>query len=191
MSSGHGHGHGAAWALTAGGRFRRPLLIVFLLTISFVAVEFVVGIMSGSLALVSDAGHMLSDAGGLGMSLAAITLATSGATAAHRTYGWYRLEILASLANTVLLFAVAIYVAYEAIQRFGTDHEVAAMPMIVVAVIGLVINLVCFRLLQAGAKESLNLRAPTWRWSPTPSGRSACSSAPASSPRRRGTGWTR
>ena len=101
---------------------------------------------------------MLSDAGGLGMSLAAITLATSGAVAAHRTYGWYRLEILASLANTVLLFAVAGYVVYEAIQRWGTDHEVAATPMIVVAVVGLLINLICFRLLQAGAKESLNLR---------------------------------
>ena len=120
--------------------------------------EFVVGIMSGSLALLSDAGHMLSDAGGLGMSLAAITLATGGATAAHRTYGWYRLEILAALANTVLLFAVAGYVLYEAIQRFGTDHEVSSTPMIVVAVLGLLINLICFRLLQAGAKESLNLR---------------------------------
>jgi cobalt-zinc-cadmium efflux system protein len=144
--------------LTAGARYRRPLLIAFLLTTSFVAVEFVVGITSGSLALLSDAGHMLSDAGGLGMSLAAITLATGGATAAHRTYGWYRLEILAALANTVLLFAVAGYVMYEAIQRFGTDHEVSSTPMIVVAVLGLLINLVCFRLLQAGAKESLNLR---------------------------------
>ena len=132
--------------------------MAFLLTTSFVAVEFIAGIISGSLALISDAGHMLSDAGGLGMSLAAITLATGGATAAHRTYGWYRLEILASLANTVLLFAVAAYVVFEAIQRWGTDHEVAATPMIVVAVVGLVINLVCFRLLQAGAKESLNLR---------------------------------
>jgi cobalt-zinc-cadmium efflux system protein len=129
-----------------------------LLTTSFVAVEFIAGVISGSLALISDAGHMLSDAGGLGMSLAAITLATGGAAAAHRTYGWYRLEILASLANTVLLFAVAAYVVYEAVQRWGSDHEVAALPMIVVAVAGLLINLICFRLLQAGAKESLNLR---------------------------------
>src|SRR3990170_2978418 len=109
---GHGHGHGpsAADALSAGARYKRPLLYAFLLTISFVAVEFVAGIISGSLALVSDAGHMLSDAGGLGMSLAAITLARGAATAAHRTYGWYRLEILASLANAGLLFAVAGYV---------------------------------------------------------------------------------
>jgi cobalt-zinc-cadmium efflux system protein len=162
---GHGHGHGghshgpsAAEALTAGARWRRPLLVAFLLTISFVAVEFAVGIVSGSLALLSDAGHMLSDAGGLGMSLAAITLATSGARAAHRTYGWYRLEILAALANTALLFAVAGYVIYEAIDRLDSSHEVASKPMIAVAIMGLAINLVCFRLLQAGAKESLNLR---------------------------------
>jgi cobalt-zinc-cadmium efflux system protein len=164
MGSGHGHGHGhghgpsAADALTAGARYRRPLLAAFLLTTSFVAVEFAAGLISGSLALVSDAGHMLSDAGGLAMSLAAITLATGGAAAAHRTYGWYRLEILASLANTLLLFAVAGYVVYEAIQRLQSTHEVASTPMIVVALLGLLINLVCFRLLQAGAKESLNLR---------------------------------
>jgi cobalt-zinc-cadmium efflux system protein len=161
-SEGHGHGHGhglnALEAVNAGARYRRPLMIAFLLTISFVGVEFAAAIISGSLALLSDAGHMLSDAGGLGMSLAAITLATAGSAAAHRTYGWYRLEILASLANTVLLFAVAAYVIYEAYDRLGGDHEVASTPMIVVAVAGLVINLVCFRLLQAGAKESLNLR---------------------------------
>ena len=121
-------------------------------------VEAGVGIASGSLALLSDAGHMLSDAGGLGMSLAAITLATAGTAAAHRTYGWYRLEILAALANTVLLFAVAGYVVYEALARLGEDHEVAAAPMVAVATLGLVINLIAFRLLAAGAQESLNLR---------------------------------
>lgn len=164
MGSGHGHGHGhghgpsAADALSAGARYKRPLLYAFLLTISFVGVEFAAGIISGSLALISDAGHMLSDAGGLGMSLAAITLATGAATAAHRTYGWYRLEILASLVNAGLLFGVAIYVVYEAYHRLQGSPEVASTPMIVVAVLGLIINVVCFRLLQAGAKESLNLR---------------------------------
>jgi cobalt-zinc-cadmium efflux system protein len=76
----------------------------------------------------------------------------------HRTFGWYRLEILASLANTALLFGVAGYVVYEAIQRLQDSPEVSTTPMIVVAIVGLLINLVCFRLLQAGAKESLNLR---------------------------------
>jgi cobalt-zinc-cadmium efflux system protein len=157
---GHGHSHGpsVADAVNSGARYRRPLLAAFLLTAAFVAVEFVAGVLAGSLALLSDAGHMLSDAGGLGMSLAAITLATAGTSAAHRTFGWYRLEILASLANTVLLFGVAGYVIYEAVQRLQDPVEVSSTPMIVVAVVGLLINLVCFRLLQAGAKESLNLR---------------------------------
>jgi cobalt-zinc-cadmium efflux system protein len=103
---------------------------------------------------------MLSDAGGLGMSLAAITLATAGSEVVHRTYGWYRLEILASLVNTLLLFGVAAYVMVEAVRRFqhAEAHEVSSTPMMVVAVVGLLINLICFRLLQAGAKESLNLR---------------------------------
>ena len=85
----HGHGHGlnALDAVNAGARYRRPLAWAFAITVSFVGVEFAVGILSGSLALLSDAGHMLSDAGGLGMSLAAITLATAGTAAAHRTYG--------------------------------------------------------------------------------------------------------
>lgn len=103
-------------------------------------------------------GHVLSDAGGLGMSLAAITLAAGGSAAAHRTYGWYRLEILAALINTVLLFGVAFYVMYEAYRRIGSDTEVVSTPMIVVATLGLLINLICFKLLQAGAKESLNVR---------------------------------
>ena len=144
--------------MNAGARYRRPLTIAFLLTVAFVGVEFGVGILSGSLALLSDAGHMLSDAGGLGMSLAAISLATAGTAAAHRTYGWYRLEILAALANAVLLFAVAAYVVYEAIDRLTGEHEVASTPMIVVAILGLVINLIAFKLLAAGAQESLNLR---------------------------------
>ncbi len=144
--------------MNAGARYRRPLTAAFVLTVLFVGVEFVTAVVSGSLALLSDAGHMLSDAGGLGMSLAAITLAVRGSTAVHRTFGWYRLEILAALVNTLLLFAVAAYVLYEAIERLDGEHTVASTPMIVVAIAGLIVNLVCFRLLQAGAKESLNLR---------------------------------
>jgi hypothetical protein len=144
---GHGHGHGhthglnALDAVNAGARYRRPLTYAFVLTVGYVLVEFVAGFLSGSLALLSDAGHMLSDAGGLGMSLAAITLASRGTAAVHRTFGWYRLEILSALVNTVLLFAVAAYVLYEAIARLGGDHEVASTPMVVVAVVGLLVNL--------------------------------------------------
>ncbi|HRY09997.1 MAG TPA: cation diffusion facilitator family transporter [Candidatus Nanopelagicales bacterium] len=156
----HGHGMGGAAALTAGARHRKPLLIAFLLTVAFVGVEFVAALFSGSLALLSDAGHMLTDAGGLGMALAAITLASAGSKAVHRTYGWYRVEILASLVNTLLLFGVAVYVMAEAYDRLRHpgEHEVGSTLMMGVAVAGLVINVISFRLLMAGAKESLNLR---------------------------------
>ena len=124
---------------------------------------------------------MLSDAGGLGMSLAAITLATGGAAAAHRTYGWYRLEILASLVNTVLLFAVAAYVVYGAIQRWGGDHEVAAAPMIVVAVVASWSTWSASGCSRPARRRASTCAVPTSRSSPTPSDRWACSSAPASS----------
>ena len=144
--------------MTAGARYRRPLLIAFLLTTSFVAVEFIVGILSGSLALVSDAGHMLSDAGGLGMSLAAITLATggqpppTGPTAGTGWRSWPHSPTPCCCSGSRRTSST------RRSSGAGSDHEVASAPMIVVAVLGLVINLICFRLLQAGAKESLNLR---------------------------------
>ena len=120
-------------------------------------VEFIVGFSINSLALISDAAHMGTDVLGLGMALAAITLA-SRPTTSQRTFGFYRLEVLAALANGVLLFAVAGYVIFEAIQRFSEPPEIPGVPLIIVAVVGLVINLISFRLLTAGSKESLNLK---------------------------------
>jgi cobalt-zinc-cadmium efflux system protein len=101
---------------------------------------------------------MLSDAGGLGMSLAAISLAAGGTTAAHRTFGWYRLEILASLANAGLLFGVAGYVMYEAVHRLQDSPEVSTTPMIVVAALGLMVNLGSLWLLHGLRHGSLNVR---------------------------------
>ena len=100
---------------------------------------------------------MATDAVGLGMALAAITAANKAATDGYRTYGLYRLEILAALANAVLLFAVAGYVLVEAARRFGNPPEVTAGPMLVVAVLGLIVNLIGWRLLRQGADESLNV----------------------------------
>lgn len=120
-------------------------------------VEFVVGFSVNSLALISDAAHMGTDVLGLGMALAAITLA-SRPTTEQRTYGLYRLEVLAALANGILLFAVAGYVLFEAIQRFNQPPDIPGIPLMVTAVIGLVINLISFRLLTAGSKESLNVK---------------------------------
>ena len=114
-----GHDHGHASAATAGAKHRKPLIIAFGLTAAYMLVELVTGLVTGSLALLSDAAHMGTDVLGLGMALAAITLAQREAPA-QRTYGTYRLEVLAALANGLLLFGVAGYVLYEAWQRFAS-----------------------------------------------------------------------
>jgi len=156
MSGEHGHDHSHG-SIRAGERHRGPLAISFVLLGVFMVVEVVAGLATHSLALLSDAGHMLTDVLGLGMSLAAIQLATRGSERRHRTFGLYRLEILAALANAVLLFGVAIYVLVEAIGRFDDPPEVLGGPMLVVASLGLAANLVAFLLLREGSKESLNV----------------------------------
>jgi cobalt-zinc-cadmium efflux system protein len=133
------------------------LLVVFGLVVAFMLAEFVAGYLTGSLALVSDAGHMATDALGLGMALAAITAATRATVGAQRTFGLYRLEILAALANAVLLFVVAGYVIYEAVQRFADPPEILSGPMLVVAIVGLAVNIVGWWLLRDGASESMNV----------------------------------
>jgi cobalt-zinc-cadmium efflux system protein len=121
-------------------------------------VQVVVGLAANSLALLSDAGHMATDALGLAMALAAIAAANRATHAQHRTFGLYRLEILAALANAVLLFGVAGYVLIEAIRRLDDQPDVLSVPVFVVGVIGLVVNLIAFKLLRQGAAESLNVR---------------------------------
>lgn len=153
MGSGHEHPS----ALTAGARHRKPLFIAFGLTATFMVVELVAGLVINSLALLSDAAHMGTDVLGLGMALAAITLAQRPATS-QRSFGAYRLEVLAALANGVLLFGVAGYVLVEAVRRIGDPPEVPGLPLLVVAVLGLLVNLISYRLLLAGSKESLNVR---------------------------------
>ena len=154
MGSGHAHGGGFA---SAAGRHRRPLVIAFALTATYMVVELVGGLVFGSLALLSDAGHMLTDVVGIGMALAAIQL-TLGERKIGHTYGLYRLEVLAALANALLLFAVAGYVLFEAYRRFSDPPEVPGLPLLVVAAVGLAVNVTSFLFLRAGAKESLNVR---------------------------------
>ena len=163
----HGHSHGAGHAHShgatrAGARHQGRLAAAFAVLAVFMVVELVVGLVTGSLALLSDAGHMVTDVAGLGMALAAIRLADRhavGSAAAHpgRTFGLYRLEILAALANAVLLFGVAGYVLVEAVQRFGDAPEIDSGPVLVAAGLGLLANLVAFALLREGSKESLNV----------------------------------
>ncbi len=149
-----GHEHAS---VRAGERHKGPLLAAFVLLAVFMVVEIAGGLVTNSLALLSDAGHMVTDVIGVGMALAAIQLASRGSERRHRTFGLYRLEILAALANAVLLAGVAGYVLIEAIRRFGEAPDIDDRTMLVVASLGLVVNLVAFALLRAGAKESLNV----------------------------------
>jgi cobalt-zinc-cadmium efflux system protein len=142
---------------SAAGAGVRHLLAVFGLVIGFLVVEVAGGLLTNSLALLADAGHMLTDAAGLGLALLAIWFARRPASAA-KTYGYYRMEIFAAVGNAVILFGVAGFILYEAIQRLAAPPEVIGLPMLAVAVIGLVVNLVSMRLLHSGAQESLNLR---------------------------------
>ena len=155
----HGHSHGAG-ALRAGARHQRRLAVAFGLIAAFFVVEAVAGVLTNSLALLSDAGHMLTDVIGLGMALAAIQLASRHARradAGQHTFGLYRLEILAAFVNALLLFGVALYVLVEAVRRISADPEVHSVPMLVVATAGLVVNIVAFLLLREGSKESINI----------------------------------
>jgi cobalt-zinc-cadmium efflux system protein len=154
---GHSHDHGVA-AMRAGARHIKPLMVSFLLILAFLVVQIVVGVVTGSLALLSDAGHMATDALGLGMALAAIQAASTARAHPQRTFGLYRLEILAALLNAVLLFVVAGYVLFEAVGRIGDARDVASAPVLVVGVLGLAVNVAAFLLLRAGAKDSLNMR---------------------------------
>lgn len=152
MNAEHSHG---AWR--AGARHQRPLLTAFCLVVAFMVIEVIAAFATGSLSLLSDAGHMATDALGLGMALAAITAANRAQTTATHTYGLYRLEILAALTNAVLLFGVAGYVLVEALNRLGEPPDVLSGPMLVVAIAGLIVNVISWRLLQAGATESINV----------------------------------
>ncbi|MGH9156001.1 MAG: cation diffusion facilitator family transporter [Acidimicrobiales bacterium] len=154
MSGAHGHGFGAA---SAGSRHKRSLQVAFSLTLAYMVAEVGGGLATGSLALLSDAAHMGTDVLGLGMALAAVHLA-SRPSSSQRTWGTYRLEVLAALANGLLLFGVAGYVLFEAWRRFADPQEVAGLPLMVIAAVGLAVNVVSFRLLRAGSDESLNVK---------------------------------
>jgi len=157
MGHGHGHGHSAAVG-HAGGRHRWRLAVTFAMVAAFLIVELVAGLWSGSLALISDAGHMTADVVALGAALVATRIATRADTTGRRTYGSYRVEVFASGLTVLVMLGVAVYVVLEAIGRIGEGSEVQTGAMLVVGAIGLAINLVSMLLLRAGASESLNLK---------------------------------
>ncbi|SEF87553.1 cobalt-zinc-cadmium efflux system protein [Nonomuraea solani] len=151
MGAGHGHGH-------AAGRHRWRLVVSFGLVGSYFLVELVFGLLSGSLSLLSDAGHMAADVVTLGAALVATRIATRPDSTGRRSYGSYRAEVFASLLAVVLMFGVSVYVVMEAIGRIGRDAEVSTGPMLIVGAIGLVVNIIALLLLRAGAADSLNVR---------------------------------
>lgn len=138
-------------------RNRRLLWITFGLTFTYFFVEVVAGLWTNSLALLADAAHMLTDVGGLGLALFAAWVSAKPTNPA-KTYGYYRVEILAALTNAVVLFLISFYILYEAYRRFQEPPEVSSLPMLAVAVVGLIVNLIGVWLLRRGAKESLNLQ---------------------------------
>ena len=153
-----GHDHAAhAHGTTAGGAHRRRLTVVLGLTLVVLVAEVIGAVLSGSLALLADAGHMTTDAAGIALALGAVTLAQRPPRG-RRTFGWQRIEILAAVANGLLLLGVAGYVLVEAVLRIGEPAEIGSGLMMAVAGAGLVANLVSLALLRQGRGDSLNVR---------------------------------
>lgn len=119
---------------------KKKLKVVLVLVSSYLIVEVITGLYSGSLALLADAGHMFTDAFGIGLALFATTYSQRAATPGH-TFGFYRTEILASLANGVILLSISVFIVYEAYRRIFEPTQIQSIPMLVVAVIGLVVNM--------------------------------------------------
>jgi cobalt-zinc-cadmium efflux system protein len=152
----HDHSHGAAGR--AGARHAHRLTIAFALAVALVLVQGAAALLLDSLALLSDTGHVLTDALGVGMALAAIRIADHAHARPHRTFGLYRLEILAALVNAVLLIGVAVYVLVDAFRRVGDPPQLDAGWILAAATLGLTVNAVSYAVLRPGASESLNVR---------------------------------
>ena len=142
---------------TAAAAHRPRLLAAFIVTATVMVAQAVGGWLSGSLALLADAGHMLSDSAGLALALGATWIASRPARG-RWTFGWQRAEILAALVNGVILLVVGVVVIVEGVGRLGTDPEIHTTLMLVVGAVGLVANLISLGLLSAGRHESLNVR---------------------------------
>ena len=154
MTGGHSHSHAPA---TATGRHRKRLLLVVGITATVFVAEVIGGLLSGSLALLADAGHMLTDSTGLVIALVATSLAARPATAT-RTFGLQRVEVLAALTNGLLLVGVAVWVLLRAIDRWNQPVDISSGLMLTVAVVGACANTAGLLILRGGQAESLNLR---------------------------------
>lgn len=162
MGAGHGHSHGVGGHSPAGvgppkSRVRKMVIALAILVV-FLVVEATVAVAIGSLGLLADAGHMLTDVLGMSMGLIALLLARKGSAAAARTFGWHRAEVLTAIANAVLLLGVAAFIMYEAISRIGDAPEIPGVPLILTAAAGLAANIAVMLLIRGDAKDSLAVR---------------------------------
>ncbi|HYR07293.1 MAG TPA: cation diffusion facilitator family transporter [Longimicrobium sp.] len=154
----HGHAHGHAHGSAHGSaRNRRRLAWTLALAAVYMVAEVVGGLLSNSLALLADAGHMLSDVGALALSLFALWMAQKPATPRH-TYGYYRTEILATLANAATLIAISLVIFIEAVRRFYAPEPVMGLTVMWIAAGGLAVNVIGLLVLHGGKDESLNIR---------------------------------
>jgi cobalt-zinc-cadmium efflux system protein len=151
MGAGHDHGHGGDTRVSR-------MLIAAAVLLTFFIVELTTALTINSIALLADAGHMLTDLVALFMGLGAVILARHGPASAARTYGWHRAEVFTAVANAVLLLGVAAFILYEAFERLGDAPAVPGVPMIVVALAGLLANLVVVLLLRSQSEESLAVK---------------------------------
>ena len=153
MGAGHNHGP----SVSAGGAHRGRLLTVLGITATVLVAELVGAALTGSLALLADAGHMFTDVAGIVLAVLAVTFAAKPATP-QRTFGYYRLEILAAVVNALLLFGIAVFILIEAWQRWQHPPQVDGGLMLIFATVGLVANVAGLLVLRDGAKASLNVK---------------------------------
>jgi cobalt-zinc-cadmium efflux system protein len=151
MGAGHDHSHGG------DTRVSRMVIAAAILTVFF-AIELTTALLIGSIALLADAGHMLTDLVAMFMGLSAVLLARHGPVSAARTYGWHRAEVFTAVANAALLMGVAGFILYEAFERLGDAPEVPGVPMIIVAVAGLIANAAVVLLLRSQSENSLAVK---------------------------------
>lgn len=150
MGQGHGHGH-------SGQQDRRRLAMALGITLGTMSIGAVGVVLTGSLALLADLGHLLTDAGALAAALVASVLAARARTA-RRTYGWGRVEVLVAGLNALTLIAITVWVTVEAVQRLFEPAEVPGMPLLVIGALGLVGNLLALWVLSGGDKQNMNVR---------------------------------
>ena len=153
----NGHNHDHSHTPTVTGANERKVLLSFVLIFVFMVVEVVGGVLSGSLALLADAGHMLTDAIALALAYAAFRVGRRPADS-RRTFGYLRLEVIAGFINAITLLAIVVWIGYEAWTRFSEPQEILAGPMLLVAIVGLLVNLLVLWIMTRGETDHVNVK---------------------------------